>query len=705
MNRYLLILIGAMGMFLSYGEKKNSECMKNCDNPFYAEYNTPYGVPPFDLIKFEHFRPAFEAGIKCQASQVEKIATSEQKPTFENTVLALEHSGELLDKVSTVFFNYMSALTDDSMQMLAKEMAPILSSHTDNIFMNAKLFERIKEVYKNKDELKGEDFVLLDKTYKNFVKQGANLSEDKKARLREINKELGILTLQFGENVLNEVNRYKLWIDDEKDLSGLPQSVVDAARVAAKAEGKNDSWLFTVNRSSSTPFLQYADNRELRKQMYLAYINKGNYRDSLDNNENITRMLNLRNEKAVIFGYPNYSALALHDRMSKTPENVYALLDKLWEPALKVAKKEAADMKKMIKKEGGEFELAGWDWWYYAEKIRKERYDLSDEDIRPYFKLENVEAGAFEVANKLWGLEFKQVTNLPLFHPDARTFEVRESDGTLIGILYADYHPRKSKAGGAWMTSYREQSYKNGERVIPVISTTCNFTMPTADKPALLSLDEVETLFHEFGHCLHGLLSDCKYSSLSGTSVARDFVELPSQVMEHWATHPEVLKFYAKHYDTGEVMPDELIAKIEKSSQFNQGFRTTEYLAAALLDMDYHTTTSVSGIDPQKFEEQVLAKRNLMPQIVSRYRSTYFNHIFSGGYSSGYYSYIWAEVLDSDAFAAFQEKGDIFDADLAKKFREHILERGGTVDEGQMYRNFRGQDPNPNALLKNRGLL
>lgn len=702
-----LLVIASIAMLLLACDRSSKEKQGNMSetNPFFSDYTTPYQIAPFDQIKFEHYKPAFEEGMKQQAQEIEAIVNNTEAPTFENTVVALEQSGQLLGKVSDVFFNLLGTVKTDDMQNLAKELSPLLSTHGDNIYMNAKLFAKVKAVYENKTSVKGEDLILLEKTFKNFEKKGANLNDKQQARLREINKELGLLTLQFGDNVLSDQNNFKLWIDKEEDLAGLPQSVRDAARSSAESEGEKDKWLFTSNRSSLTPFLQYASKRDLREKMYKAYINKGDNANEFDNNDIISKQVALRAEKAALFGFENHSAFMLHDRMSKKPEHVFSLLNQLWTPALEVAKKEALDMQKMIQAEGGKFELAGWDWWYYAEKIRKERYDLSDEDTRPYFKLENVERGAFDVAKKLWGLEFKQVHNLPLYHEDVRTFEVREANGELVGILYAEYHPRKTKRAGAWMSSFRKQSYKDGKKVLPIITMNCNFTNPTADKPALLSFGEVNTLFHEFGHCLHGLLSDCKYNSLSGTSVARDFVELPSQIMEHWAAEPAVIKAYAKHYKTGEAIPDELIEKMEKSGQFNQGFVTTEYLTASILDMKYHTLSAPAKVDPDQFEKDVAKEIGLIPQIVSRYRSTYFNHIFSGSYSSGYYSYIWAEVLDSDAYEAFKESGDIYNPDLAKKFRDCILSKGGTVEEGQMYRNFRGRDPQIKPLLKNRGLI
>jgi peptidyl-dipeptidase Dcp len=545
---------------------------------------------------------------------------------------------------------------------------------------------------------------LLEKYYRDFVRGGANLDKEKKARLREINQELSLLTLKFGENILKENNRFELIIENKEDLEGLPQSVIDAAAETAKERGYKGKWVFTLHKPSMIPFLTYSAKRELREKIFKAYINRGNHNDELDNKKILLKIVALRLERAKLLGYKTHAHYVLEENMAKNPENVYKLLDKIWKPALERAKKEAEELQQMIYKEGKNFKLQPWDWWYYAEKLKKEKYDFDDSVLRPYFKLENVIKGVFYVANKLYGLQFVERNDIPKYHPDVRVFEVKDADGSHIGILYTDYFPRASKRGGAWMNSFRKQSKIGGKEIHPVITNNGNFSKPVGDKPSLLSIEEVLTLFHEFGHALHGLLSNCTYPTLSGTSVPRDFVELPSQIMENWALEPEVLKVYARHYKTGEVIPQELIEKLKKAKLFNQGFATVEYLAAAYLDMDWHTLTELNNIDPLKFEEESMKRIGLIPEIVVRYRSPYFRHIFSGGYSAGYYSYIWAEVLDADAFEAFKEKG-IFDKETAQSFRKNILEKGGTEDPMILYKRFRGAEPKVEPLLKRRGLI
>ncbi|MDA3880763.1 MAG: M3 family metallopeptidase [Prolixibacteraceae bacterium] len=673
-------------------------------NPFLEEYDTPYGVPPFDLIKIEHYVPAFNEAIDEHNVEIEAIVAKTNAPTFENTILALEYSGQLLQKVSTVFGNQMSANTNDELQTIAKDIYPLLSKHSDEIMLNAKLFERVKAVYDNKDKLNldKESNKLLDETYKDFVRSGANIPDNKKEELKKINEELSLLSLQFGENLLAETNDYKLVINNKEYLAGLPESVISAA---AEASGEDGKWVFTLHKPSWIPFLQYAQKRDLREKLYKAMYMRGNNENENDNKEIIKKILNLRNQRANIMGYETHADFELSDRMAKVPANVYDLLNQLWTPALEMAKKEAGEMQKMIYAEGDDFELESWDWWYYAEKIRKQKYDLDDSEIRPYFELNNVREGAFTLANILWGINFEEINNVPLPHSDAKSFEVTDADSSLIGVFYVDYHPRESKRGGAWMSSYRKQSQtKDGNFIHPVITNVMNFSKPTGGKPALLSFDEVTTLFHEFGHGLHGLLSNCKYHSLSGTSVPRDFVELPSQIMENWCAKPEMMKLFAKHYETGKVIPQQLIDKIVASSQFNQGFATIEYLAASFLDMDYHTQKDVENINIEAFEKKSMDKIGLLDEIIPRYKSSYFNHIWASGYSAGYYSYIWAEVLDADAFNYFVESGDIFNKEIANSFRENILSKGGTGDAMTMYRTFRGQEPSIESLLEKRGL-
>ncbi|SMO51163.1 peptidyl-dipeptidase Dcp Metallo peptidase. MEROPS family M03A [Saccharicrinis carchari] len=675
-------------------------------NPFFSEYETPFGIAPFNKIKSVHYLPAFEAGIKEQQENIKKIVENSEEPTFENTVEALEYSRPLLTKVSNVFYNLTGANTNDELKEIAKEIAPMLSKQNDDIYLNEDLFGRIKVLYdkKNELELTAEQAMLLEKKYEAFVRGGANLPAESKDEFRKINEELALLTLKFGDNVLNETNDYVMIVDKEADLAGLTKGQIDAAAKTAQEKGYKDKWAFTTQRPSITPFLQNSSNRALREKLFKAYINRGDNGNEYDNNDNIKKIVSLRLKRAQLLGYDNHAAFILEKNMAKTPETVNEKLAFLMEKSLKVAQQELADMQKIIDAEGGGFKLEPWDWWYYSEKVKKQKFDLDESDIRPYFELKNVVDGILYTANQLYGLQFEKRDDLPIPHPDAISFEVKEADGTHVGVLFMDFHPRASKRGGAWMNSYRKQQVINGRAVTPIITMVCNFTSATKDTPALLSFDEVSTLFHEFGHALHGLLSNCQYASLSGTAVPRDFVELPSQIMEHWAARPELLRVYGKHYQTGEVIPDELIVKIQNSAKFNQGFITTEYLAAAILDMDYHTLTQALQTNPNTFEQESFTRMNLIPEIVSRYRSTYFNHIFSGGYSAGYYAYIWSAILDSDAFQAFRENG-IFDQETATKFRKNILERGGTEDPMILYKKFRGAEPDEKALLKDRGLI
>ena len=680
-------------------------CLKQEENPLFSEFDTPFQVPPFDKIQEEHYLPAFKEGMELQNMEIEAIVNNPETPTFENTIEAVESTGSLLRKVGSVFGVLNGSMTNDNMQNIAREIAPLRSKHRDNIRLNEKLFQRIKAVYDQKDklDLTTEQNTLLVKYYKDFVRGGANLDEEKKTRLKEINQEMSILTVKFGENVLKENNRFEMVIDKEEDLAGLPQAVITGAAEAAKERGHEGKWVFTIHKPSMIPFLQYSENRALREKIFKAYINKGNNNDELDNKDNLARIVALRVERANLLGYKTHADYVLENNMAKKPENVYTFLEQLWKPALKMAKKEAMELQEMISKEGHDFKLQAWDWWYYSEKLKKAKYALDEEMLRPYFKLENARDGAFSVAGKLYGIQFIEREDIPKYHEDARVFEVKEADGSHIGILYTDYFPRASKRGGAWMNSFRKQSRLHGKDIYPVITNNGNFSKPTGGKPALISSEEVVTLFHEFGHGLHGLLSDCTYNRLSGTSVSRDFVELPSQIMENWAFEPEVLKMYAKHYETGEVIPQELIDKLKKASHFNQGFVTVEYLAASFLDMDWHTLAEAKELDVHEFETQSLNKIGLIPEIIVRYKSPYFNHIFSGGYSSGYYSYIWAEVLDADAFEAFKETS-LFDQKTAQAFRKNVIERGGTEDPMVLYKRFRGAEPKVEFLLKKRGL-
>jgi peptidyl-dipeptidase Dcp len=692
-------------VFGVFGVVAMSFCAARAENPFSREFDTPHGVPPFDKIKLEHYGPAFEEAMARHAAEVAAIVENGEAPTFANTVEAMERSGEMLTRVSNVFFGLNSSLTSDEMQRIAQEIAPKLAKHADDILLNEKLFLRMKAVYEKMDklDLTPEQRKLLDESYKSFVRNGANLDKEKQAKLREINEKLSVLTLQFGENVLKENNKFELVIEKEDDLAGLPENAVAGAAEAAKERGHEGKWVFTLHKPSMIPFLTYSEKRDLRERIFKAYINRGDNKDELDNKKTLSEIASLRVDRAHLLGYKTHADYVLEENMAKTPDKVYEFLGRVWTPGLERAKAEAAQMQKMIEADGGKFKLQAWDWWYYAERVKKAKYDLDEEMLRPYFELENVRQGAFDVATRLYGIQFVEITDVPRYHEDVRVFEVKEAAGDLVGILYVDYFPRESKRGGAWMGAYRDEMKKDGKRVAPVIVNCGNFSKPTAGVPALLSWEEVTTLFHEFGHGLHGLLTDCTYASLSGTNVATDFVELPSQIMENWAAEPEVLKTYAKHYKTGEPMPDALIDKIRNARHFNQGFATTEYLAACFLDMDWHTLSEPVAVDATEFEDKSMGRIGLIPEIVVRYRSPYFNHVFGNGYSAGYYSYIWAEVLDADAFQAFKERG-IYDQETATRFRKYILAAGGTEDPMALYQRFRGSEPKIDGLLERRGL-
>lgn len=688
-----LIVLAASCMMYSCATQTES-------NPFFSEFQTPDGVPPFDQIKLEHYEPAFRKGMEEQNKLIQAIVDSKEEPNFENVIVAFDNSSPILDRVGGVFYNLTEAETTDELTALSMKLAPVLSEHGDNISLNHDLFLKIKAVYDKKDALglNTEQNRLLEKIYKDFVRSGANLPADKQARLRDINKQLSTLGITFSNNILNENNEFKLFVDKKEDLAGLPDWFCQSAAQEAKAAGQEGKWLFTLHNASRLPFLQYADNRDLREKMYKAYINRGNNNDKNDNKQIIKDILTLRLEKAKLLGYDCYSAFVLDNTMAKTPQTVMDFLGNLWQYALPKAKAEAAELQKLMDKEGKGQKLEAWDWWYYTEKLRKEKYNLEEDEIKPYFKLENVREGAFAVANKLYGITLTKKEGVPVYHPDVEVFEVKDADGSQLGIFYVDYFPRPGKSGGAWMSNYREQQ---GD-IRPLVCNVASFTKPVGDTPSLLTLDEVETLFHEFGHGLHGLLTKCQYKGTSGTNVVRDFVELPSQINEHWATEPEVLKMYAKHYQTGEVIPDELIEKILRQKTFNQGFITTELMAAAILDMNLHNLTDMQGFDVEKFEKDAMDSLGLIPEIAPRYRTTYFNHII-GGYAAGYYSYLWANVLDNDAFEAFKEHG-IFDKQTADAFRHNVLEKGDSDDPMTLYKNFRGAEPQLDPMLKNRGM-
>jgi peptidyl-dipeptidase Dcp len=652
---------------------------KEMDNPFFSAWNTPYEIPDFGRIKTEHYMPAFVEGMERQKAEIDAIVNNPEEPTFENTILAYEYSGQLLSEVSSVFFNLSSCENSPEMDAIEEEVTPLLSAHGDDIALNAKLFARIKAVYEQRESLglNPEQMRLLEETYKGFVRAGANVPEEYQEHFRKLNEDIANLSMRFAQNVLKATNAYS------KELP-------DGSKV-------------TLDMPTWEPFMMTCPDRALREEVWHAFTNRckdGEY----DNTAIIEEMVNKRRERANILGFPTHADYVLDDCLAKNPDNVYKCLLDIWTPALKVAKAERDIYQHMLEKDEPGAKLQPWDWRYYAEKYRIEKYALEDSLVRPYFALDSVREGAFMVANKLYGITFNERTDLPTYNPEARAFEVKDGDN-VIGILYMDFHPRASKRSGAWMTEFRGQKRTlEGENVIPIIQVVCNFTKPTADKPSLLNFDESETLFHEFGHALHGLLSKCTYPSLAGTNVPRDFVELPSQVMENWCRHPQVMKMYAHNYQTGEAIPDELIKKIEAAATYGQGFATTELLAASLLDMDYYTLREQQSIDPLQFEEQAMQKIGLIPEIISRYRSPYFQHVFTTGYDAGYYSYTWTAILDADAFEAFAESGDLFNPELAAKFR-HLLESGNTVEPMDLYRQFRGKDPSPKALLKRKGML
>lgn len=672
------------------------------ENPFFSEFQSPYGAPDFDRIQLADYEPAFLKGIEQQNQEIKAIVENPEAPTFENTIVALDNSGEILSRVSGVFFALTSADTNDELMALESKIAPMLSEHSDNIYLNEALYQRVAKVCEQEKsgaiQLTTEQHYLLEKYRKAFERSGAALDKEKQARLREINKELSTLTIDFSNHVLADNNAFKLVVDKQEDLAGLPEAVIAGAASEAEAQGEKGKWVFTLQESSRTPLLQYAQNRELRKQIYQAYTSLGNRNNENDNKEILKKILTLRVEKAQLMGYDTYAAYVLADNMAKTPENVLDFLHNLWGYSIRNAKKEAAELQQIMDKEGKGEKLEAWDWWYYAEKLRQQKYNLNEDEIKPYFSQEDVQKGLFYVVNKLYGITLTPTDTVPVYNKDVKTYIVNDADGSFLGLFYCDYMPRASKQSGAWMSNFREQK----EGVRPLIYNVASFTKPAGDTPSLLTIDEAKTMFHEFGHALHGMLSQCKYQGVSGTAVAQDFVELPSQIMEHWTVEPEVLKVYARHYKTGEVIPDELVAKIENQALFNQGFMTTELLAAALLDMEFHNLTTTEGLDVVAFEKQLMDKLGLIPQIAPRYRATYFRHIM-GGYDAGYYSYLWAERLDADAFEAFKEHG-IFDPATAKAFRQNILEKGGSDDPMKLYETFRGAQPSLEPLLKNRGL-
>lgn len=702
MKRLLTIALFATTMTLSSCDQGVKQ---PTNNPLTAEWNTPYGIPPFDEIKNEHYAPALKYAMSQHLAEIDAIVNNADEPTFDNVMLAYDRSGDLLSRVSLTFEMICAAEKNDYLTEVEEEIMPQLAAHYDQILMNDALFAKIKVLYDKRETLglDAEQLRLLEKNYNSFVRAGALLSPEKKEQLKAINAELSLTAVKFGSNLLAETNDFELVLT-HNDLDGLPSNVRDAAAEKAKQRGHEGKWVFTLHKPSMIPFLTYSTRRDLREQIYKGYLNRGNNNNEHDNKELINDFIRLRTEKAHLLGYECYADYVISDQMAQDKAAVYDLLGEIWEPALERAKGELEEMDKLFKRDHSSATFESWDWWFYAEKVRRRNYSLDEEMLRPYFSLDNTRHGIFFLANRLYGITFRPV-KIPAYHNECSAFEVLDQDETLLGVLYFDYFPRDGKGAGAWCGYYREPTYDNeGKRIPPVVSIVCNFTRPVGNTPALLNIDEVGTLFHEFGHALHFLFSDTKYRGLLG--VEGDFVELPSQIMENWAFEPALLAEYATHYRSGDVISQSMIDKLRRSSHFNQGFMTTELVAAALSDLEIHSINKYEDkIDVESFEYQVLnEKRGLISQIEPRYRYTYFSHIFDGGYSAGYYFYIWAEVLDKDAFEAFRQSNDIFDRRIAERFRSEVLSRGGEDDGMNLYRAFRGAEPDKTPLLKARGL-
>ena len=678
--------------------------MNNGTIALLSDSKAPLGAPEFHLYNTGDYLDAFKYAIEEKRNDIKAIIANAEAPTYANTIDALELSGKALEKVSGIFFNLNESNNSPEMTEVEMAVIPQLTDLDAYIFMNDSLFARIRSLHDTKEQLNldEEQSIVLDNYYQRFVRGGALLNEEEKARLLEINTQLSLLQIEFNNNLLADSKEFKLIITDEKELSGLPEGVREAAKEAAEANGC-EGWLFTLDKPSCIPFLQYADNRELRKKVYNAYYNRGNNNNKYNNKDIIRRMLILRQEQARLLGFESYAHFMLDEKMAKVPEAADNLLMSIWEPAMKRAKEERAALQAIIDAEGGNFKLQGWDWFYYTEKLRKEKYALNDDLIKPYFKLENVLEGAFDCASRLYNISFVERKDIPLYHEEVKTYEVLDAEGNHLSLFYTDFFPRASKRSGAWMTNFINQRNIGGENVRPAIVNVCNFTAPTGNTPALLNIDETRTLFHEFGHALHGMLTQTHYPSVSGTSVKHDFVELFSQINEKWAVAPEVMRCYAKHYQTGEIIPDSLIEKMQRSAHFNSGFDTGELVAAALLDLRMHLIEDYSNFDCEAFENETREALGFIPEIEYRYRSTNFAHVFGGGYAVGYYAYLWAEVLDCDAFELFEERG-LFDKETADSFKR-LIEMGGSKDPMREYKRFRGADPNPAALLRERGLI
>ncbi|NLA16316.1 MAG: M3 family metallopeptidase [Bacteroidales bacterium] len=694
-------------LLLLLGVLVTSACNPMKTNPLLREYETPFKTPPFHLIKTKHFMPAIKEGMAQHRAEIDAIVNNPEEPTFQNTIAAYDGAGELLSRISSAFSTLNSANTNEDLQALAREITPELTRHRNEIQLNPVLFERIAQLYGQREELDldAQQLRTLEKYYDDFVRGGAALSDEDKEVLKEINTELSNLSLQFSQNLLAETKAFKLVVDNVEDLDGLPENNIRAAANLANQLGMEGKYVFTPDKPSWIPFLQYVHNRSLREELYRGYYMRGDNENENDNKEVIEKIVNLRVRRAQLLGFDTYADFVLVNNMAGTPEAVYSFLKRVWEPALRVVKEELAAMQQIANREGADFTLESWDWWYYAEKLRKEKYDLDEQEIKPYFQLENVRDGMFYVANQLYGLTFKKHTDIPVYDPEVETYEVIDKDGSHLAILYLDYPARGGKNAGAWCSGMRRyKKLEDGTEQLPLVTVTTNFPARVDDQPVLLSWDETETLFHEFGHALHSFFSRGDYRRVCG-SIPRDMIELPSQIDEHWAIQPQVLEVYARHYETGEPMPEELINKLVNSSHFNQGFITVEFIAAALLDMDYHSATEEKEYDVNTFEKETLKKYGLIEEILPRYRSTYFSHIFSGGYAVGYYVYLWAEILDTDAFEAFVESGDIFNQEYAEKFRKYILAEGGLDEPMLQYVRFRGKEPTEIPLLRHRGLL
>lgn len=699
MKKYLLSIkaLCLSGILLFSGTTMKAE------NPFFGEYNTPYNIPPFEKIQIADYMPAFEEAIAQHNQEIAAIVNNRAVPDFENTIVALDNSGEMLEKVSYVFSGLYEVVSTPEFQKVGAQVFPMLAAHSDEIKMNEGLFQKIKSVYDNraKFNLTTPQLRLLEKYYKDFARNGALLSEEKKAELKDINDQLSKLCLQFGDNILKDTNKWTLVVDNEKDLAGLPASSIAVAAEEAKAMGKEGKWVFTLHAPSRLPFLTYADNRDLREKMYKAYTNIANNNDENDNKAIINQILKLRLQKAKLFGFDSFAAYQMDNVMAKTVEDAEELLYKVWKPAVAKAHEEIADMQKYVDNHGGNFKIAAWDYYYYAEKVKKEKFNFDENDVRAYFPIENVRKGIFTMAERLYGITFKEVNNVPVYHPDVKVYEVLDKDGKHLSMFMTDYYARGGKRQGAWMFVYQEA---NGTKdVRPIVYNVGNFSKPTADSPSLLTLDEVETMFHEFGHGLHGMLTRTQYKGNAGTNVDRDFVEFPSQLHEHWMLEPELLKVYARHYKTGEVIPDELVNKLIESSKFNQGFVNTELAGAALLDIEWHKLNDGKDVDVAEFEANVSKKLRMPEEIGYRYRSTYFNHIFSSDqYAAGYYTYLWAQVLDCDGYEVFMKEG-VFNPETAARLK-HVLESGNDEDPMKLYEGFAGHRPDADALLRDKGL-